>query len=116
MRAGATGQPLDLSDPLALSALVVKGDVITVTGRVQEYYYIGGKINNPGQKNFQVGISLLQAILAAGGTRENETIVEISREGVEGRLVTTRFNLKSIKSGEIGDPKVQPGDRIQVLK
>ena len=116
MRAGATGQPLDLSDPLALSTLVVNGDVITVTGRPQEFYYIGGRVNNPGQKNFQAGISLLQAILAAGGTRENESHVEISREGVEGRLVTTRFSLKLIKSGEIVDPKVQPGDRIEVLK
>jgi protein involved in polysaccharide export with SLBB domain len=95
---------------------VLPGDVITVTGRAQEFYFIAGKINYPGQKYFQPGITLLQAILAAGGVRQNESIVEISRDGEAGRLVTTRYNLKQIKSGEVGDPKVQPGDRIEVLK
>lgn len=116
MRGGLAGQPLDLADPQTLNVTVIDGDVINVTGRPQEFYYIAGKINYPGQKNFLSGITLLQAILAAGGTRQNENLVEISREGVDGRLVTTRFNLKQIKTGEIGDPKLQPGDRIEVVK
>jgi len=116
MRGGITGQPLDLSDPQTLNTSVINGDVITVSARPQEFYYIAGKINNPGQKNFQPGITLVQAILAAGGTqRNNETKVEISREGAEGRLVTTRFDLKQIKAGAVEDPKVQARDRIQVL-
>lgn len=117
MRAGATGEPLDLSDPGTLNTTVVNGDVITVTSRPQEFYYIAGRINYPGQKPFQSGITLLQAILAAGGTpRQNENIVDISREGSDGRLVTTRFNLKQIKAGAIEDPKLQPGDRIEILR
>ena len=116
MRAGSPGQTLDVSNTASLSILVLPGDVITVTGRPQEFYFIAGKINYPGQKYFQPGISLLQAILAAGGVRQNESIVEISRDGAEGHLVTTRYNLKQIKSGEVSDPKVQPGDRIEVLK
>ena len=116
MRAGSTGQPLDLGDPPTLNTMVVHGDVITVTNRPQEFYYIAGRINYPGQKNFQTGITLLQAILAAGGTtRQNETVVEISREGADSRLVTTRFNIKQIKAGLVEDPKLEPGDRIQVL-
>jgi len=116
MRGGSQGQTLDVSNTTALNMLVLPGDVITVTGRAQEFYFIAGKINYPGQKYFQPGITLLQAILAAGGVRQNESIVEISRDGEAGRLVTTRYNLKQIKSGEVGDPKVQPGDRIEVLK
>jgi len=116
LRSGVTGQPLDLSDPVTLNTTVINGDVITVTGRPQEFYYIAGRINYPGQKTYQSGITLLQAILAAGGTsRQNESKVEISRDGTDGRLVTTRFNLKDIKAGVIQDPKVLPGDRIQVL-
>ena len=116
LRGGVTGQPLDLSDPATLNTTVINGDMITVTGRPQEFYYIAGRINYPGQKTYQSGITLLQAILAAGGTsRQNESKVEISREGTDGRLVTTRFNLKDIKGGVIQDPKVLPGDRIEVL-
>jgi protein involved in polysaccharide export with SLBB domain len=116
MRAGSAGQSLDLGDPHTLNTNVISGDVITVTSRPQEFYYIAGRINYPGQKLFQRGITLLQAILAAGGTsRQNEKIVEVSREGDDGRLVTTRFNLKAIKAGEVEDPKLQPGDRIEVV-
>jgi protein involved in polysaccharide export with SLBB domain len=117
MRAGTPGQFLDLNDPLALNTTVLPGDVITVTNRPQEFYYIAGRINYPGQKIFQTGITLMQAILAAGGTvRENDTIVEVSREGPGGRLITTKFDLKQIKSGGVEDPKLQAGDRIQVVR
>jgi protein involved in polysaccharide export with SLBB domain/Tfp pilus assembly protein PilF len=117
MRGGAVHSSLDLNDPLTMNATVGDGDVITVTSRPQEYYYIAGRINYPGQKNFQSGITLLQAILAAGGTaKQNESLVEISREGTDGRLVTTQYNLKEIKAGKVGDPKLQTGDRIQVVR
>jgi protein involved in polysaccharide export with SLBB domain len=116
MHAGTSGQALDLSDPSTLNTNVISGDVISVSGRPQEFYYLGGRINYPGQKTFQPGITLLQAILAAGGlSRQNDGTVDISREGTGGRLITTRFNIKEIKSGKTGDPKLQPGDRIEVL-
>ena len=89
---------------------------VEVSSRPEEFYYIGGRINHPGQKTFQAGITLLQAVLAAGGTPRQESRVEISRDGGDGRLVTTRHDLKQIKSGTVGDPKLQPGDRIEVVK
>jgi protein involved in polysaccharide export with SLBB domain len=116
MRAGVPGQPHDLSDPATLNLNVQSGDVITVTNRPQEFYYIAGRINYPGQKLFQPGITLLQAILAAGGTARQELRVEVSREGADGRLVTTRYSIKEIKSGAVEDPKLQPGDRIEVSR
>jgi protein involved in polysaccharide export with SLBB domain len=88
--------------------------VITVTSRPQEFYYIGGRINFPGQKSFQPGITLLQAILAAGGASKQVNRVELSREGAGGKLVTTRYSIKQIKSGAVEDPKLQPGDRIDI--
>ena len=116
LRAGTQGQPLDLGDPATLNTTVMHGDVVNVTGRPQEFYYIAGRINYPGQKPFQPGITLLQAILAAGGTSRNENNIEISRAGSDGRLVTTKFSLKQIKAGSVADPKLQPGDRIEVLR
>ncbi len=114
MRAGAPAQVVDLSDSAALSVIVRPGDLINLTARPQDFYYIGGRISYPGQKTFQPGITLVQAILAAGGLAR-DTVVELSREGSDGRLATTKFNLKEIKSGKIQDPKLQPGDRIDVL-
>ena len=116
MRANSPVQPHDLSDPATMNLMVQSGDVITITSRPQEFYYIGGRINNPGQKVFQPGITLLQAILAAGGTIRQENRIEISREGADRRLVTSRYNIKQIKSGAVEDPKLQPGDRIEVAR
>ena len=116
LRGGMAGEPHDLSDPATLNLPVQSGDVITVTSRPQEFYYIGGRINYPGQKVYQPGITLLQALLAAGGIGKQDNKVEISREGTDGRLVTIGYTIKQIKAGAVQDPKLQPGDRIEVSK
>ena len=114
MRAGSPVQTLDVRDPAALNTPILSGDVITVTSRPEEFYFVGGRINLPGQKPFIQGITLLQAILAAGGTPRQVNLVEISREGSDGRLVTMRYNLREIKSGNVEDPRLNAGDRIEV--
>ena len=114
MRAGAVTEVVDLSDSAAINFTIRPGDIINLTARPQDFYYIGGHITNPGQKSFQPGITLVQAILAAGGSA-HDNVVELSREGSGGRLATTKLNLKEIKSGKIHDPKLQPGDRVEVL-
>jgi protein involved in polysaccharide export with SLBB domain len=116
MRGGSSRDPLDLNDPQALNVVVQPGDVITVSHKPEEFYYIGGRINFPGQKVFQPGITLLQAILAAGGVPLKENRVEVSRAGADGRLTTVRYRLKDIKGGTVEDPKLQPGDRIEISK
>jgi protein involved in polysaccharide export with SLBB domain len=114
MRAGGSTQIVELDNSAALNFLVRPGDVITLTTRPQEFYYIGGRIGYPGQKAFQPGITLIQAILAAGGSARNNA-AELSREGTDGKLTSTKFNLKEIKAGKIEDPKLQAGDRVEVL-
>ena len=116
IRGGTPGEPHDLSDPATLNLNVQSGDIITVSSRPEEFYYIGGRVHYPGQKQFQPGITLLQAILAAGGTTRQEMKVEISREGEGGKLVTISYNLKQIKAGVVQDPKLAAGDRIEVAK
>lgn len=115
MRASAAPQTLDLNDSTALNFIVRPGDVINLTARQQDFYYIAGNtISYPGQKAFQPGITLIQAILGAGG-QARDGAVQLSREGADGHLATTKLNLKEIKSGKIEDPKLQPGDRVEVL-
>jgi protein involved in polysaccharide export with SLBB domain len=116
MRNGATGETLELSDPKTMNLSIQAGDVITVSNKPREFYYIGGRVNFPGEKTFQSGITLLQALLAAGGTSRQENRVEISRAGADGRLSTISYRIKEIKAGTVEDPKLQPGDRIEVLK
>ena len=117
IRPGRAAVVVDLGDPAALNFQVRHGDMISVAVRPQEFYYIAGRINHPGQKAFQSGITLLQAILAAGGLRrQNENLIEVSREGGNGRLTTTRFKLKEIKAGKVPDPRLQPGDRVEVIR
>lgn len=116
MRAGGE-TTLDLSEPASLNFLIKSGDLISVTSRPQQFYYIGGRINYPGPKVFQSGLTLLQAILAAGGpARHGDNLVEISRETSAGRLGTTKYSLKDIKAGKVPDPRLQPGDRIDVVR
>jgi protein involved in polysaccharide export with SLBB domain len=114
-RPDGSNSTVDLSDPSAMNALVYAGDVINVTVRPTQYYYIAGQIITPGQKLYQPGISLLQAILAAGGLiRQADARIEIYREDTTGHLFTFKYSLKDIKSGKIADPRLLPGDRIEV--
>src|SRR6476661_6538626 len=96
MRGGTATHVLDMSDPTVLNFTVQPGDVINLTVRPQEFYYIAGNINYPGQKVFQPGITLVQAILAAGGLARYN-VVELSREGENGHLTTTKIKVKDIK-------------------
>lgn len=115
IRPGNAVSTVDLSDPAALDFVIQSGDTISVTARPQAFYFIGGGINDPGQKIFQPGMTLLQAIHAAGGLkRQNENLIEISREGADGFVTTSRFKLKEIKAGKNQDPRLHPGDRIEV--
>jgi protein involved in polysaccharide export with SLBB domain len=116
VRGGTTGPALDLYDPAALNFNIQPGDVINVTSRQQEFYYIGGRINHPGQKSFQPGITVLQAILAAGGVNSHsDHEINLLREGSDGRLTTTTLDLRQIKAGRVRDPRLQSGDRIEVV-
>lgn len=116
-RATGRTKTLDLADSNALAELVSSGDVINVQPRPREFFYIGGQVGAPGQKDFTSGITLTQAILASGGlarAADKKVRVAVSRQGADGRLVTTEYALAEIEAGQIPDPRVQPGDRIEI--
>jgi polysaccharide export outer membrane protein len=120
----ATGasRTIDLADVIASNSLVHAGDVLRVMVRPAQFFYIGGHIGAPGQKDFHAGLTLTQAILAAGGTvrvsnvRGSNVRVRIARQGQDGRLVSSEYNLNDIEAGEVPDPMIQAGDRIELSR
>jgi len=116
-RATGRSKTIDLSDSAALNELISHGDIINITARPQEFFYIGGQINAPGQKDFHPGMTLTQAILASGGVARDagsKVKVTVSRQGADGRLVATEFPLNDIETGQVPDPRLQAGDRVEV--
>lgn len=106
---------VDLNDAAGLNTLVQSGDVVTLTLRPPEYFYVGGEIGSPGQKDFHAGLTLTQGLLASGGvTKTAGERVRVSRAGADGRLVSTEYNLRDIENGVTPDPLLQPGDRVEV--
>jgi protein involved in polysaccharide export with SLBB domain len=81
---------------------------------VTQFVYLGGEVKLPGEKRYRRGLTLTQAINAAGGVTSNGKEARIGRDDGKGFLVVTRFKLKEIESGKIPDPVVKPGDRITV--
>jgi protein involved in polysaccharide export with SLBB domain len=117
--ARATGQStsVDLSDNAAMSTLIYAGDVVQVQPRPREFFYIGGAISLPGQKDFHGGLTLTQAVLASGGLIDAANgRIRVARQGADGRLISIEHNLKDIEAGKVPDPGLQPGDRVEVLR
>src|SRR5256714_13778070 len=108
----ATGKiaTVALNDAAGLNPLVQPGDVVNLTVRPPEFFYIGGEVGSPGQKDFHAGMTLTQAVLASGGaTAASSGRVRVSRAGPAGRLVSTEYNLVGIEGGQGPDPGIPAG-------
>ena len=97
-----------------MNLLVRTGDVITLLAPVSQFVYLGGEVKLPGEKQYRRGLTLTQAINAAGGVTTNGKEARVGRDDGKGFLVVTRYKLKEIESGKIPDPVVKPGDRITI--
>ena len=121
-RGDSPTQTLSLKDSKTDETLILAGDIIEFstdedkTKTTQsKFYFIGGAIITAGQKDFHQGLTLTQAILAAGGLRKpNIKQVTVRRKNAEGLLTSTAYNLKEIKDGKIPDPLLEVGDTIEV--
>jgi protein involved in polysaccharide export with SLBB domain len=111
---------LDLDDN---ETLVYAGDIIRVlaqpTAATQttqsQFYFVAGNVVNAGQKDFHAGITLTQAIFAAGGLKKDKAKkVVIRRKNEQGMMIPTAFDLKAVKDGKVADPVLQAGDTIEV--
>jgi len=107
---------IDLSATAALKMLIRPGDVVTLLEREAQFFYLGGLVKSPGEKVFRRGLTLTQAIIAAGGLSKDGKKAELARDNGKGYLMVTRYKLKEIESGKALDPPIQTGDRITIIK
>ena len=107
---------IDLREPSEMNMLVRTGDVITLQTSPQQFFYVGGEVKSPGEKSFRRGLTLTQAIIAAGGLIKNSKEARLARDNGKGFLVLSRYKLKDIDTGKVADPVLQPGDRITIVK
>jgi polysaccharide export outer membrane protein len=105
---------IDLTQTKDMSLLVRPGDVITLLPNVMQFVYVSGEVKLPGEKTFRRGLTLTQAIIAAGGVTPKAKEARLGRDNGEGFLVVPRYKLKDIESGKVQDPVVKPGDRITI--
>lgn len=106
---------IDLAQPVEMSLLIRPGDVITLHANVTQFLYIGGEVKSPGEKTYRRGLTLTQALIAAGGATNKAKEARLGRDDGRGFLTVTRIKLKDIESGKIPDPQVRPGDRIMIV-
>jgi polysaccharide biosynthesis/export protein len=107
---------IDLTQSSEMNLLVRPGDVITLQPNVTQFVYIGGEVKQPGEKTYRRGLTLTQAIIAAGGVTPKSKEARIGRDDGKGFLNVTQFKLKDIESGKIADPVIKPGDRIMIVE
>jgi polysaccharide biosynthesis/export protein len=105
---------VELAESSEMNLLVRPGDVITLHPNVTQFLYIGGEVKAPGEKTYRRGLTLTQAIIAAGGVTPKAKEARLGRDDGKGFLVVTRYKLKEIESGKVQDPAVKPGDRITI--
>ena len=107
---------IDLTRPEEMNLLVRPGDVVTLHPNATQFLYIGGEVKSPGEKTFRRGLTLMQAIISAGGAAPKAKVAEVSRDDGRGFLAVSSLNLKDIQSGKVVDPLLRPGDRIMILR
>lgn len=106
---------IDLAQPAEMNLLVHPGDVITLQANPTQFFYVSGGVKAPGEKTFRSGLTLTQAIIAAGGLSGKSREARLARDDGKGFLVASRYKLKDIDSGKLPDPLIQPGDRITIV-
>jgi protein involved in polysaccharide export with SLBB domain len=105
---------IDLSAESEMNLPVRPGDVITLQANPAQFFYVGGAVKSPGEKTFRRGLTLTQAIIAAGGLTKNSKEARLARDNGKGFLSLSRYKLKDVNSGKVPDPVIQPGDRITI--
>lgn len=105
---------IDLTETNDMNLLVRPGDVITLLPNVTQFVYIGGDVKLPGEKTYRRGLTLTQALIAAGGVTPKAKEARIARDDGKGFLAVTTYKLKEIDSGKAQDPLVKAGDRITI--
>ncbi|MGB7201441.1 MAG: polysaccharide biosynthesis/export family protein [Pyrinomonadaceae bacterium] len=111
----------DLSDEKTGDVPVYPGNSVEFTAdghrsllASSRFFYIAGEVNATGQKQFTDGMTLFQAVTAAGGAKGNPKKATLRRKSDRGTLNVAEFNLRAIRDGKATDPEIAAGDMIQI--
>ncbi len=108
----------DLKDAKTDSVLIYPGDSIEFVGDLTPMangaYFIAGDIMSAGKKDLTYGITLYQAVIAAGGSKGDPKRAIIRRKNEKGLFDNTEYNLHSIKDGRSLDPVLVSGDILEI--
>ena len=118
-RADGKVDTVSINDSQAMSGLVFSGDAIKVSNKpaiAKRFLYVGGDVTSPGEKEYREGITLTQLLLACGSTLHSSNTVTVARPTSNGFLTTTQYDLSMIRQGQVQDPVLEPGDRIEVMR
>ncbi len=100
--------------------LIIPGDVVeflsyAARAAVNGYVYVSGSVSNIGRFAFAEGMTLTQAIIAAGGLSDDKVKkAVIRRKNAAGFLDSTTYKIADIKKGKAIDPVLAAGDMIEV--
>jgi len=89
------------------------GDEVSVAEK--KYFYVHGEVQQPDKYEYVAGVTLLQSISMAHGTRDwaNKKSVRLLRT-VGGTLERKDYDLRAIEKGKAPDVPLEPGDVIHV--
>jgi protein involved in polysaccharide export with SLBB domain len=117
---GGKNESLSMANEQSMSTLVKAGDIIRVSGESassKRFVYVGGDVASTGEREFRGGMTLTQALLAAGGVaRSEKASAKVARRNARGFLVTNEYNVRAIEDGTAPDPVLEAGDRIEVRR
>ncbi len=101
--------------------IIYGGDFVFISSIAYEelsknFVWVEGAVRSPGKIPYQPGLTVLQAVLQAGGLNEysapNRTV--IYRTNPDGTSKIIKVKLKKIRKGKAPDIPLKPGDRITV--
>lgn len=106
------------SGDLSLNLELQPGDIVMVPRTRTLRVYVTGAVESPGAVEYSSGegITLLQAITAAGGPTERANLrkVTVNRRPESGDQQRIRVNVRRIQKGLDDDLRLQPNDTVVV--
>ena len=103
---------------LSLNVAMLPGDIVMVPHEETHRIYVSGAVEEPGQVEFSStdGITVLQAITAAGGPTERANLkkVFVLRRASDGTQERIQVNVKKIRSGKMDDFILENNDTVDV--
>ena len=111
-----TPQVFDLTDPNKDAAIKPKDQIVVEVVTQRRYLQVNGAVRSPGLVEFYDGITLGQAVQAAGGLNQGAKPKEvvIKRQSTGDKPEVIKVNYDDVMKGYRGETVLKPGDVVEV--